>query len=255
MNVPALKGRSVPSRAGWFGASGYSTEVDSLADPRAYAQHLISYLRDDSTVRARVADRYGTKLSIAEIAALRLEAEVSRARREHVVRVDEPEDSDAYDFRMSARPFRWQDEAIAEDCNLAAQREEKAREAAAAFVRTTRHVSTPKLLAAIGLVVGVPAADLCGGGRAVRIMRGRCLAYAVLRGRGHPWAQVSAMLGGRTHASAIHGARQFFDRWIREPDLLSAWRSLAPCGVASAETFEEMELQVRAGYSGGRHAE
>lgn len=255
MNAPALKGRGVPSRAGWFGASGYSTEVDSLADPRAYAQHLISYLRHDSTVRARVADRYGTRLSIAEIAALRREAEAARERREHVVRVDEPEDSDAYDFRMSARPFRWQHEAQAEQCNLAAQREVKAREAAAAFVRTTRHVSMPKLLAAIGLVVGVPAPDLCGDGRAMHIMRGRCLAYAVLRARGNTWVQVSAMLGGRTYTSARHGARQFFDRWIREPDLLSAWRSLAPCGVASAETFEDMEFQVRAGCSGGHDAE
>ncbi|EQB09723.1 hypothetical protein [Novosphingobium lindaniclasticum] len=254
MNAPALRGRGVPSRAGWFGASGYSTEVDSLADPRAYAQHLISYLRDDSTVRARVADRYGARLSIAEIAALRLEAELSRARREHVVRVGEPEDSDEYDFRVSARPFRWQDEALAKHGDPA-QREARAREAAATFVRTTRHVSTPKLLAAIGMVIGVPASDLCGSGKAARIMRGRSLAYAVLRGRGNTWARVAAMLGDRTHASAMHGARQFFDKWIREPDLLSAWRSLAPSGVASAETFEEMEIQVRAGRSGGRDAE
>ena len=248
MILTALPGRGVPSRADWFGASGYSADVESLAGPREYALHLVSYLRDDSTVRARVADRHAVRLPLTEIAALRAEVEAVRARREESLSVEEPRFSDEFDFRVSDRPFHWQNEALCAKAQDEVRREEERRQAAAAFARTSKYICTPTLLAAIGGLVGVTPADICGIGKASRIMRGRCLAYAVLRARGNSWPQVAAMLGGRSHSSAIHGARQFFDRWIREPELLKAWRSLAPCVVGSALTFEEfvkMVVEVR----------
>lgn len=244
MILTPLPGCGVPSRADWFGASGYSADVDTLRGPRDYARHLISYLRDDSTVRARVADRHAIRLPLAEIAAMRAEIDAVRERRAQSLSVAEPMLSDEFDFRVSDRPFHWQNEAHCAKAQDQARREEEKRRAAAAFARTSRHICTPSLLAAIGGLVGVSPADICGEGRTVRVMRGRCLAYAVLRARGNSWPQVAAMLGGRSHASAIHGARQFFDRWIREPDLLKAWRSLAPCVVGSALTYEEFAKMV-----------
>lgn len=49
------------------------------------------------------------------------------------------------------------------------------------------------------------------------------------------------MLGGRDHASMIHGARQFFDRDIADPEMVRAWEALAPAAFKAVRTREEFQ--------------
>jgi chromosomal replication initiator protein len=59
---------------------------------------------------------------------------------------------------------------------------------------------------------GVTVADITGKSRVPRFVRARHHAMAMLRGRGWSYPEIGRKLGGRDHATVIHGIKKHYER-------------------------------------------
>ncbi|CDO35017.1 hypothetical protein [Novosphingobium sp. KN65.2] len=272
--LPDIQGGN--GRVEWFATSGFRHDADVISSPRSYAQRLIRYIRDDSTVRARVIDRFGPEHapSREEIAAMRDQ------RMEHVTRqnakheVGEAEDYDRFDFVAWERAFVPQVMIAAERQSRisveAEKRKERSRkmaallesintrvpEAKAIELRQGRPMGRPPgrvgpgdpegLIKVVEHLTGMMPGSVVSRSRARPFIRARALATVLLKARGNSWPATGDLIGNRDHSSAINLGRVFFSRELRDPVVMEAWQRLAPCIVGAARTFEEFRLMVEA---------
>jgi hypothetical protein len=247
-------------RADYFASNGYSRDADLISQPEAYAVRLISYIRDDSTVRARVADRFGRHRlpSIEQIAALRLAHAAETADTARRYTVADPTDYDEFDFCPTPEPFtalvaasRLRDRDARNDRlrRLRDAEELVGRRVIAQAGEPGRPIAAPRanpreMLQGAAKIQGVQVSSLLGRSRKRIDVQNRSLACALMRTCRISWTVIGRMMAGRDHSTVHYNARVFFDRDRFDPEFSAAWEALAPCIFRAVRTFEELQAMT-----------
>jgi chromosomal replication initiator protein len=232
----------------FYGSAGFERDADQISQPESYAARLVTYIRDNSTVRARVADRFGRSRlpSIERIAEIRSE---TIALREEIARrydVDEPTEADEFDFCPTSEPFSVRT-AVRRRRDQQARLEQLSRlhRAEEARARQIVTVANPRtMLENVIRFRGISRAILLSRSRFRKDVQNRTLAYALMRTCAVSWPVIGRMMGGRDHTTIMDGARVFFERDRHDPELSAAWEKLAPCIFRAVRTFEELQAMT-----------
>lgn len=206
------------------------------------AQQLVRYIRDDSTVRARLGDQFGASglLTRERIAEIRRWSE-AQDRRVVKFEIGEPVEGDEIDFAPVFRKV----------CRPSAKAEREAREAkaaalAAALSRAPGPLGKPSkpttpetLIAAVAAAGGFSVATLKSRSRSRAVIEWRALAITLLVARGNSHSEAGRRLGDRDHSTAVNLRQKFFWRSIRKPEVAAVWQVLAPCVFGAARTEDE----------------
>ena len=233
----------------YFGHSGFPDVVPSGA--YAYAQRLVQYISDPSTVRARTLDEYGKAPPVATIRGWRdnhvAVLEARRAARAPDADLDWCDD-DTIDLAIAERlavettaatvSFNAScGESAAEGANDASDDEDH-------VVSETRRqaLTSAEVIQACAARCGVSAEDMVGPSRKTHIVKARQFAATVLRARGNSYPAIGRFIGDRDHSTMMYSVGAFFAVAKRDPFYISAWMSEAPCVAKIARTAAELEL-------------
>ena len=237
-----------PNSAGseWFACGGLPEREAKSAN--AYAQRLIRYIADASTVRARCLDEFGTAPPVEKIRRWRADwarlVERRRAQRaahdygeedpDLDAANDDPAPSDTFEAFCATVALRL---AAIEAPQPGAPPAEQAPRLPRAPLRTHGEV-----IERCAVLCGVSPEAVLGMSRKHAVVRARQLAATVLRARGNSYPQVGRFLGGIDHSSVIHAVRVLFDVKMRDPAMVEAWMIAAPCAAKFARSAEELDL-------------
>lgn len=226
-----------PATHDWYSQSGFN-DIDLLHSgphdrAEMYCKRLVSYIKDVSTVRVRCLDMFGRAPSIEEIAIWRSDHIRTLEKRagERICFNDEIVIPKV--LKLPERPKPRPNNRIRQENPLTNK----------AFVHNDMR-SASDVVVACAAAFGLTYHDLCGESRLKQIVAPRHLAFAVLKARGNSYPNCGKHLGGRDHSTVIHGCRKFFDKGLRNPDMVKAWEKLAPCIFKAVRTFEEFEALI-----------
>lgn len=236
-------------RMEWFARAGFRGGEESLSTPERYAQRLVRYIGSDSTIRARLGDRFGRKglLPIERIAQIRRCTMEFRAASDRRYAVDDPLTCDGHHFTVQAPRHRPSDHTPGGERGAAMP--PIVLPAADAHHRPGDPL--PVIIAA-ARVCGIAPALIRSRSRKRPVVRARAFVCAVLRARGNSWSWVGRTLGISDHGSAMYLAMMFFRREIADPAMAQAWQRLAPCIIAAARTWPEFQTMTASGRKVGQ---
>ncbi|AOR77205.1 helix-turn-helix domain-containing protein [Novosphingobium resinovorum] len=236
----------------WFASSGFTDEEPSTAN--GYAQRLIRYIRDPSTVRARVMDRFSSAPPIENIRQWRSDWE---RLVEHRKSMRAPEEFQEEAGLSSDIPDEDPDEVFAQ---LAAHivvdpftlPVPAAPAPAAEFAPPGRSMDDEpintsarnhrEVIERCARRFDLTAEALLGGSRKRPIARVRQFTAAVLRARGNSYPQVGRYLNDMDHSTVIHAVRATFFVNMRDPAFVTAWMAEAPCVTKFARSPQELDM-------------
>ena len=225
---------------------GFSDSLAFEDSVGAYVRRLL-YIRDDSTIRARVAERFGRRVPLAFVARIRGEAQQADALDEWRDEAAEPVRGAPLDrkgFPLAWRPApigghvsaKEREARRAEGLAMAAGQAAMADAASAPAERVMVWSETVRGIAAL---FGLTLEDMTGRDRRRMVTRVRFLAMAVLVARGSSRAQVANWFR-RDHSTVIYGVTTVA-RWAQDdPALAEAFRLWAGEGQ-SLDALERRE--------------
>lgn len=238
----------------WFATSGLPDYLPNSA--ASYAQRLVRYISDASTVRARVMEQYGRAPAVDQIRGWRadwLALVASRADGRNGDDYDEEYGLDASnddDFPgwapapiLPARTAKDIDH-VPEPVIAAVEPQPAQRPAAIPKPNFGRAITKREIMEQCAATCGVPLEDILGHSRNRRLVHARQFTAAILRARGNSYPQIGAILD-RDHSTIIHAVRSFFYVVAREPAFAAAWMKLAPCMTKVARTPAELDKLLR----------
>lgn len=243
MDVSQLSGNIASTE--WFARSGLPDWEDRSA--QAYAQRLVRYISDPSTVRVRVMEEFGWSPPVEQIRSWRADwrrvVDSRRAARAPDAYDDEP---DLQPILPDVGVFDTFEEFCA---NVAARMVEQAVVQPAVPALPPRPVYRGPPAKTLGEIIeqcaaltGISAGDILGRSRKRPAVRARQFTMAVMRARGGSYPQVGRWIGGKDHSTVIHGVDTFFVRGMNDPAYIAAWMVMAPCATKMARSVAELDL-------------
>ncbi|AIT81239.1 helix-turn-helix domain-containing protein [Novosphingobium pentaromativorans] len=241
-----LSGRTANTE--WFASCGLPDSEPVTA--AAYAQRLVRYISDASTVRARVLDRYTTAPSLEKIRGWREDWTGLVASRAALRAVDEEEWAEEADDEPEqdyARSIGHLASSVVERSRRLAvvlRRENVVPPPPVKRVPAWPAITINDVMERCGDPFGITVGEIIGKSRKRDIVRVRQLTATVLRARRNSYPQIGRFMGGRDHSTAIHSVKAFFDVGMRDQAFVDAWMANAPCVLKAARSADELDFMM-----------
>lgn len=224
-----------PSGAGrteFFAKSGLPDfDITGTVTPSSYAERLVRYISDPSTVRARVLEQFGRAPAIDKITAMRAEhVRIEQARKRQ--------------FRIEAWPEKEPEPRAPKPAPVKIAAKPTKSPKSVVYWRDMPMNTAREVIAAVAAAMGVDARDIIGPSRVGKIVRPRHLAATILKARGNSYPQVARFLGRSDHSSAFNSVHKFFCVMMRDPMVASLWHDMAPAHVKHVKTLDEYKAVV-----------
>ena len=202
--------------------------------PSGYAQHLASYIRDPSKIRALTLLEYDRAPSVEQCQAFRRKHEtqyVKGAGRE--AKIDLFRCGHTRDYSNVRTDCNGRESCVT--CHAAAQdkseRTRRIREAKAPFEIVLPTVKTlprfpGELIGLVARSFGLTVEQMLSPARVRQLVAARSVVAKVLHERGYSYPRISKLLGKSCHSSAINMVRTFDARATRFPDMARVYEAL-----------------------------
>lgn len=209
-----------------------------------YARRLVSYIKDASTVRARVLEEWSSCPSVEEIRKLRKEWEELNdycVRQRYIIgKIDDdkpmpvyavPPHPDLIPARVQAphtpRPIVTQGAHSAESVDV------------------SKLTSSKELIVAVCSQFDISARALLDKSRLTEYTQARHFLFALFVARGATNGQAGLWLGGYDPASVRNGLKRLFSDHMQDPFVRTMWRKFAPAGFKEMRDHGEFMKAVK----------